>query len=476
MNLRVSQNQLYSLLTTHLQNSFSSLAQLQEQVSSGKRISRPSDDPTGSSLALALHVRHAQIDGYSATATSARTRVDEASSIVQQASDVLGSARELTIQGMSTALGANARAILATQVDQLREQMLQLANTQFDGEYIFGGSNTTQAPVSQSGVGDSAKVAWQGNDHPRMVTVGPGDDIDTGVPGKSLFARWSPTGTTYGGTSGIKAGTSGDQGSGFANLIVRHDSTSGTTGAGVTLANAGANDTFLGDRTLEIDASGPKVRLGGGTWVNFTSSAGAYPTDLAVQDDHGATIHLDLSGWSGAGSTNTVHGSGSLSIDGTNFTAINGTETNLQLKDPATGTIIHVDTTSAVRSGQDLVTFGGTTNVFDMLAGLAADLRNTTLSNDEISKRLGSRLGELDAQHDSLLVGLGSLGARSARIADVQDRLQTRTVDVESRLTDVEDVDITKAVLDLTRTQQTLQLAEATGAKIIQQTLLNYLR
>jgi flagellar hook-associated protein 3 FlgL len=75
-----------------------------------------------------------------------------------------------------------------------------------------------------------------------------------------------------------------------------------------------------------------------------------------------------------------------------------------------------------------------------------------------------------------LLVGLGSLGARSARIADVQDRLQTRTVDVQSRLTDVEDIDITKAVLDLTRTQQTLQLAESTGAKILQTTLLDYLR
>jgi flagellar hook-associated protein 3 FlgL len=474
--MRVSQNQLYNLLTTHLQDSFSSLAQLQEQVSSGKRIQVPSDDPTGSSLALALHVRHAQIDGYASTATSARTRVDEASSIVQQASDVLGSARELAIQGMSTALGANARAILATQVYQLREQMMQLANTQYDGEYIFGGSNTTQSPVKQTGVGDSAKVTWQGDDHPRMVTVGPGDDIDTGVPGKSLFARFSPTGTTYGGTSGIKAGTSGDQGSGFANLIVRHDSTSGTPGAGVTFANAGANDTFLGDRTLEIDSNGPKVRLGGGTWVNFTSTAGAYPTDVAVQDDHGATIHLDLSAWTGAASTSTVHGSGSLSLDGTNFTAMNGTETNLQLKDPSTGTIIHVDTTAAVRSGQDLVTFGGTTNVFDMLAGMAADLRNTTLTNDEISKRLGARLGELDAQHDSVLVGLGSLGARSARIADVQDRLNTRTVDVESRLANVEDVDITKAVLDLTRTQQTLQLAESTGAKIIQTTLLDYLR
>src|SRR4029079_6591382 len=155
MNLRVSQNQLYTLLTTHWRDIFARLAHLQEQVSSGKRILRPSDDPTGSSLALALHVRDAEIDGWSKTANTARTRVDEATSLVQQASDALGSARELTIQGMSTALGANARAILATQVDQLREQMLQLANTQYDGEYLFGGTNTTVAPVTQTGAGDT---------------------------------------------------------------------------------------------------------------------------------------------------------------------------------------------------------------------------------------------------------------------------------------------------------------------------------
>lgn len=476
MNLRVSQNQLYNLLTTHLQDNFSSLAHLQEQVSSGKRILRPSDDPTGSSLALALHVRDAQIDGWSKTASTARARVDEATSLVQQASDALGSAREYTIQGMSTALGTNARAILATQVDQLREQMLQLANTQYDGEYLFGGTNTTQAPVTQTGAGDTIKATFNGNDEPRMVTVGAGDDIDTGVPGKSLFAKWAPTGTTYGGTSGIKAGTSGDQGSGFENLYVRHDATTGTPGAGITLANGGANDTFLGARTLEVDAAGSRIRLGGGTWVAITGTAGTYSTDLAVQDDHGATIHVDLSGWTGASTTSTVTGSGSVSLDGTNYTAINGTETNLQLKDAATGSIIHVDTTGVVKAGTDLVTFGGTSNVLDLLAGIAADLRNTTLSNDEIQQRLGDRLGELDKLHDNLLVGLGSLGARSARIADVQDRLQTRTVDVQSRLTDVEDVDITQAVLDLTRTQQTLQLAESTGAKIIQTTLLDYLR
>jgi flagellar hook-associated protein 3 FlgL len=474
MNLRITQNHLFGLLNSHLSEGFSRMAFLQEQVASGKRILHPSDDPTGSSLALALYARKAENQGHSDTATAARTRVDEASSLVSQANELLGSARELVIQGMSTALGGNARAILATQIDQLREQMIQLANTNFDGEYIFGGTNSTQPPFVEGGLHSQ----WRGNDVQRRVLVGPGDEIDTGVPGSSLFARNSPTGTTYGGTSGIRAGTSGDQGEGFENLIVRHDSTSGTLGAGITFANGGASDTFLGARALEIDGALQRVRFGNGQWFAIPDPTSAPAADFRIEDDHGAEIHLDFSGWTGADVTTNVTGAGSVSLDGTNFTAIALTETNLQLTDPSSGAIIHVDTTAVVRSGTELVTFGGTANVFDILAGIAADLRSDdgSLTNDEIAKRLGARLVELDSKHDDLLVGLGALGARSSRIADVQDRLANRNLDIESRRSLVEDVDITTAVLELTRQQQTLQLAEATGAKIIQMTLADYLR
>jgi flagellar hook-associated protein 3 FlgL len=219
------------------------------------------------------------------------------------------------------------------------------------------------------------------------------------------------------------------------------------------------------------------VRLGNGQWFAFPAPTSAGAADFRVEDDHGAEIHLDFTGWTGASSTTTVTGSGSVSLDGTTFTAINLTETNLQLTDATSGAIIHVDTTAVVRSGTELVTFGGTANVFDILAGIADDLRSDgSLTNDEIVKRLGARLVELDSKHDDILVGIGALGARSQRIADVQERLENRSLDVESRRSLVEDVDITTAVLELTRQQQTLQLAEATGAKIIQMTLADYLR
>jgi len=130
-----------------------------------------------------------------------------------------------------------------------------------------------------------------------------------------------------------------------------------------------------------------------------------------------------------------------------------------------------------VRSGQDLVTFGGTANAFDTLQGIVADLRNDAgLSTQELQKRLGARLTELDLKHDDVLVGAGALAARSARTASVQERLGNRSIDLAGRLEAVEDVDLTTAVLGITKTQQTLELVQATGSKLLRTSLLDYLR
>jgi flagellar hook-associated protein 3 FlgL len=86
-----------------------------------------------------------------------------------------------------------------------------------------------------------------------------------------------------------------------------------------------------------------------------------------------------------------------------------------------------------------------------------------------------SRLGELDRNQDDLLVGLGKLGAASQRIEVAESRLQDLRVTVEGLVSNVEDADYAQVALDLQRAEQTLQLAQATGARLMQQTLLNYL-
>ena len=91
-------------------------------------------------------------------------------------------------------------------------------------------------------------------------------------------------------------------------------------------------------------------------------------------------------------------------------------------------------------------------------------------------ERLSERLGEFDRNHENVLMALGRLGAREERMIATQTRLESLTVHLESLRSTVEDVDMTEVVLEMSRAEQTLQVAQATGARLIQQTLLNFIR
>lgn len=477
MAVRITQSQFYSLLNSNLKANYSRLAGLQEQVSSGKRLLRPSDDPAGEALSLTLRNSQADVSRYLDAAADARTRLDEAAGLATDANTTLASIRELVVRGLNDSLGTNARSILANEVEELGKQLLQTVNTRSDGSFVFGGTNLSQPPYAEVDVNGRKRTVWQGGNSVARATIGSGDNIETGVPGSQLFSRWAPTGTRYAGLTGAAAGASSDQGTAFEELTVRHDATTATLGAGVALFGGGASDTVLGTRTVEVDAATNRVRLGAGAWTTIPDVASGGRSNVVVKDDRGAEVHLDFSSWTGAGFSGSVAGAGSVSIDGTNFTAVNFTDTDLQLTDATSGAIVHVNTTGITRSGRDLVSFGGTSNVFDIIQGITEDLRNpTALSNPDVQARLGARLRELDAKHDDVLVGLSTLAAKSARTSDVQERLNTRSIDITGRLEEVEDVDLTSAVLEISRTQQTLELVQSTGSRLIRTSLLDYLR
>ncbi len=152
------------------------------------------------------------------------------------------------------------------------------------------------------------------------------------------------------------------------------------------------------------------------------------------------------------------------------------TETDLRLESANSDAVLHVDTTNLHRSGSDLVTFAGTPSIFETIRGVVADLRMPEdTDRNQLIRRMEARLGELDRSQDDLLVGLGKLGAASQRIEVAETRLGDLRVTVEGLVSNVEDADYAQVALDLQRAEQTLQLAQATGARLMQQTLLNYL-
>src|SRR3954468_23681331 len=124
------------------------IARAQTQISSGRQISAPSDDPLGTQRALTLR---STIEG----SQQQQRNIDEATGWLQTTDDALGDisniinrAKELTVQGASDSLGPQQREAIALEIDQLISAAKDSGNATFQGSYIFGGTKTTNAPYT----------------------------------------------------------------------------------------------------------------------------------------------------------------------------------------------------------------------------------------------------------------------------------------------------------------------------------------
>lgn len=455
------------------------LIRTQEQVATGRRILRPSDDPIGSARSLSLTRRIANIERQADAVISGRGTVESASSILTEGSSLLSDARELMLQGMNGTLSQGDREAIATELEVIRAELVDIANHKVGDRYLFGGTLTDTPPWVEGLVGGQNRVGYAGNDEEQAIRVSENVDLAINLPGSEIFGKIEHGGTVFDGLTGIAGGTTADEGEGWESLTLRHDSTDPGTLAstGIALVNGGAGDSLLGANALVIDTTAGTIQLGNGQAVPIPNLTDPSVADFVVANENGGELHLDLSGFNGADFTGTITGNGSISIDGSNFTPLTFSETDLELVHDATGSILHVDTTGVRRAGVETATFSGAVNLFDVLEGVVEDLRNPDgLSPTEINDRLAVRLTELDRHQGNVLVGVGILGSRGARLDGAEQRLQGVDLQLQGLLSDTRDVDLAEAVVDLVRAEQTLQLAQATGSRLIQNNLLNFLR
>lgn len=467
---RPTQSSIFNLVRSGLRLNQAKLARAQEQVATGKRILRPSDDAVGTSVSLAVRRQQGGVDAYRSAINTARPLLATGASQLQEASVMLTDARALIVQGMNGTLSPEDKEALAGQIELLYESLLEVGNSRSGERYLFSGTATNEPPFQES----DGRVRYMGNGTEQAVLIGRGVELEVNVPGDEIFGRFEYDGVRFDGLTGVSAGTSANSGEGYHDLHVRHTSTTGTPGAGIALANGGADDTIMGPHTVTIDGVAGTAQLGSGKVVPIPTPL---PGALELEDADGSVAVLDLSGWTGADTSFVLTGSGSIALNGAGYQPISLTETDLELVDASTGAVLHVDTTGITRAASELVTYGGTANVFETLKGVAQDLRNDAeLDLDEGLSRIKQRLAEFDRNHSNLLIGMGTLGARTERLDSTEQRLGDLSVHLDSLISSVEDADLTEVILDMSRAEQTLQVAQGTGARLINQTLLNFLR
>ncbi len=148
---RITQRSMADTTYANLQASLGRSSTLQEQLSSGKQISRPSDNPIGANDIMQLKAERVATAQYIRNAENGVSWLDTADNAIQLSSAALRQARDLTVRGGNAALGQPGRDAIAAELRGVRESMVELANTQYLGRPVFGG--TTDGPVAFDATG-----------------------------------------------------------------------------------------------------------------------------------------------------------------------------------------------------------------------------------------------------------------------------------------------------------------------------------
>lgn len=156
-----------------------------EQLSSGKRVNRPSDDPAAAASEVLNQDQQAQVDQYLQSTTSLNGMFQTADSALASTLLALNQAVSLGTEGANGALSQSNLQTIAASVQGVLAQVVQMANTSYQGSYIFGGTATTSVPFSSAAGG----LVYNGNAGLNQAAIGDGRSIQTNVPGSQLFMQ-----------------------------------------------------------------------------------------------------------------------------------------------------------------------------------------------------------------------------------------------------------------------------------------------
>lgn len=152
------------------------------QLSSGRRILRPSDDPAGAATALQLKASMAANERYTKNAQSAVDEMNVTDGLLQSANSVLRNVRDLVIQGGNGALNQASLSALADQVRHLRDELVTVANGEYGGAPVFSGTGQPATTFDTT-----PPYAYNGDSGARERGIGQGVYLTTNLTGDTVF-------------------------------------------------------------------------------------------------------------------------------------------------------------------------------------------------------------------------------------------------------------------------------------------------
>lgn len=561
--MRITNSMMANTMLRNLNNSLNRMDKVQQQMATGAKVLKPSDDPVAMAKILTLSSDISASEQYKKNVDDALSWLETTEIAVTQLQDVIQRVRELTVRGATGSLADADKAAIQKEISQLKEQVVAIGNSSYTGAYIFSGYKTTEQPfrIEETPVGQ--KLTYNGHmlspggmvaadidddDFIKFLTnavnkeitaaqardvmrveVGMGSLVDVNINGLDLFQQGF--GGIFESLTKLENVLQGkeDYKQGFVDMK-HHVEIDGLSVDLNDLDNS-AGDAFI------------KIKMGNDVFtVNFPKTESPNTLSLSqIQKSIDGVEHLKKSGV-------TIDAAGNIMAD-RNFEVVDtsfGTITTpssepvyapLLIGERLEGTIEVTagDTFDMVINGTpftfDLVASGTKKYDLNSWAGKSDFLKdmNEQLSSEGIEVSLtddnrlqfkgvyksntppvpfddiqvvsgmerygfqdgdtsqqavvkeakldtSAMLDDLDKNMDNILAKLAEIGAKSNRLELDQNRLDDNILNYKALRSKVQDVDMAEAIMNFSMEENVYRAALSTGARIIQPTLLDFLR
>lgn len=448
--MRIATSTLYAQQTAAIDDQQALYAQTGLQLSTGKQVSEPSDDPARIAQDLSVRTAIDATGQQSKNVQSAISELTTTDSALSSLTSVLQSARQLAIQGSSDTLTAQQRAAIGSQIDQLLQQSVAIGNTTYAGRYVFAGTAASgNAPVQPQG-DPIAGVTFGGNEQEQGQLVYNSQQFALSTTFQAAFNYSSSDGSP----------------DVFQTLIA--------------LRNTLVNGSVVDQSAASINRAGAVVYGPQGL------PASPAPTTLATPNAFAVAPAADSTGNFSLNINGTVNGvPGMATITLAPGAAIDDgvappLGTSLVAKINAVSATTGVSASFDAKAQKVVLTGTGSFYVTDTPSPGATGSGNLTkvlnlASQADFVQNVSTQLGDIDHVLNGVLSSRSVIGSRIAGLGSIADQLQTALTDNTKVQSGIEDVDVAAAATKLSATQTALQAAYSTTNRLESKTLFDYM-
>ncbi|WP_415718507.1 flagellar hook-associated protein FlgL [Maridesulfovibrio sp.] len=527
--MRISQQMLFNTYMSNMNRSLNNLVETNIQAQTQKKVNRPSDDPVGMARILDHRETLATVKQYRDNIDTAKGWLSLSDATMTQVSTILTRAKELAEQGASGTLTDDNREQISYEARQLFQQLVSLANTEYEGKSIYAGHKVDDNAFTEklwmttndSNV-SSRNFTITGNaDKTIVVQFLDSGDIGGGAPldyryskdgGKTFITKTLAAGNTSLDFDGVTMDF--DLGTPPTNIPVTQNDSNNTNDTSGTWMWVRPTAVYKGDDEDSIDVIGMNTNLGGGR----TNAEGSFSKDVVVRIDTATDLasQIEYSYSLDGGTTWTkgnvkpadgVASNAVLTIPGGTLTIYSNTGGGgSNALGAGAQFVVHPDTAAMnvqiqeneyVRIndvGKDIfggvyqlpgangasVVFGGdsmlmssnssaTHNMFETIGNLVAFL--------ETNNQTGVQhcLDSLNLSQKHILTKAADVGGRENRLAVADNVLSSLELNEKDRISHIEDVDVGELMTKLSQQQIVYEAVLKSSSMIMKMKLLDYI-